>query len=161
MNYIHIISYRNKPLLFFEYFIRQKLKTCFTQGLDIRLINPENAQLLSQILYYDLKFTKRRLYFAFDDPKLEPVIIEKVQLLANYGIKPEHLLFYVIVGFNTSFEEDMRRFEVLDKLGCLPFIKPYNNRKDVPILNKFARWVNRRYYKVCTWVDFQKGKRGV
>lgn len=137
-----------------EYFIRQKLKVSFNQGLDIRLINEDNARLLSQVKYYDLNFRKRRLYFAFDDPKLESTIKENVKILNDAGIPNEHLLFYVLVGFNTTFEEDYRRFKVLDELGCLPFIMLYNNRT-CKKLRDFARWVNRRYYKVVSWNNYK------
>jgi len=142
-----------------EYFIRQRLKVCFSQGLDIRLVNEENAKLLSQVDYRDNHFQKKRLYFAFDDPKLEQVIIEKVNLLKQYGIKGEELLFYVLVGYNTLLAEDLQRFKVLNDLGCLPFIMLYNNTRK-PLLRKLARWVNKRYYKVCSFEQFQtKGVR--
>jgi len=140
-----------------EYFIRQRLKVCFSQGLDIRLVNEENSNLLSQVDYRDNHFRKKRLYFAFDDPKLEQTIIEKVNLLKQHGIKPEEMLFYVLVGYNTTFDEDMCRFKVLTDLGCLPFIMLYNNTRK-PLLRKFARWVNRRYYKVVPFEQFQNGK---
>lgn len=141
-----------------EYFIRQKLKVCFTQGLDIRLINAENAEMLSRVAYYDLRFRKRRLYFAFDDPALETTIREKVAILNIAGIASNHLLFYVLVGYNSKFSDDMHRFEVLESLGCLPFIMVYNGRRNNPVLNSFARWVNKRYYHVCSWDDYRRPK---
>jgi hypothetical protein len=140
-----------------EYFIRQRLKVCFSQGLDIRLVNDENSDLLSQVNYRDNHFRKKRLYFAFDDPKLEQIIIKKVNLLKQHGIKAEEILFYVLVGYNTTFDEDMHRFKVLNDLGCLPFIMLYNNTRK-PLLRKFARWVNKRYYKVVSWQDYDKNK---
>jgi len=141
-----------------EYFIRQGLKVCFSQGLDIRLVNEENAKLLAQVDYRDNKFRRKRLYFAFDDPKLEPPIIEKVNLLKKFGIKANQMLFYVLVGYNTTFDEDMHRFQVLTDLGCLPFIMLYNNTRK-PLLRKFARWVNKRYYRVCKFEEFQSDSR--
>lgn len=140
-----------------EYFIRQKLKVSFNQGLDIRLINKENASLLAQVKYYDLHFKKRRLYFAFDDPALEATVKKNVAILKEAGILSRHLMFYVLVGYNTTFEQDMRRFHVLDKLGTLPFIMLYNNTRK-KLLRKFARWVNKRYYKVCTFNEFDNTK---
>ena len=137
-----------------EYFIRQKLKVSFNQGLDIRLINEENASLLAKVKYYDLKFRRRRLYFSFDDPKLEKCVKESVKILNDVGIPNRHLMFYVLVGYNTTFEEDYKRFEILNQLGCLPFIMLYNNLWD-PLLRKFARWVNKRYYKVVPWERFE------
>jgi len=143
-----------------EFFIRQKLKVCFSQGLDIRLVNRENAQLLAQVKYYDNHFNRRRLYFAFDDPKLEPIVKRNVAILTEAGIKPEHLLFYMIVGYNTTFQQDYHRFEVLRDLGVLPFVMIYNNRRDNQNIRKFARWVNKRYYKVCEFKDYDGSIRG-
>lgn len=142
-----------------EYFIRRKLKVCFTQGLDIRLVNDENADLLSQVRYYDSHFRKRRLYFAFDDPQLESIVVKGIETLVRHGIKPRHLLFYVLVGYNTSFEQDYHRFEVLDKLGVLPFIMIYNNRRDKPLIRHFSRFVNKRYYKVVSWKKYLEQKK--
>ena len=87
-----------------QYFIDNKIKVCFNQGLDIRLITDDKAEMLSKVLYYDLKFQHRRLYFAFDDMKYEDAVISGIKKLTDKGIKPDHLMFYVLCGFNTTFE---------------------------------------------------------
>lgn len=33
---------------------------------------------------------------------------------------------------------------------------PYNRRRDDPWLNAFARYVNRRVFKVCSWEDYRR-----
>jgi len=142
-----------------EYFIRHNIKVCFSQGLDIRLINCENAKLLAQIRYYDNHFRRRRLYFAFDDPSLEYIVKEKVSLLMEHGIPSNHLLFYMLVGYNTTFDQDMRRFEVLKELRVLPFVMIYNDRRDRKQIRDFARWVNKRYYNVCPFSEYNCVKR--
>lgn len=138
-----------------QYFIRHKTKVCFTQGLDIRLVNDEKAKILSQVKYYDRNFRKRRLYFAFDDPKIEANVWEGITCLTLAGVPEFHLMFYVLCGYNTTFEEDYHRFEFLKDSGCLPFIMLYHKKSSK--LNKFARWVNKRYYKVCKFEDFSNG----
>jgi hypothetical protein len=135
-----------------QYFIDNKIKVCFNQGLDIRLMTEEKASMLSKVLYYDLNFNHRRLYFAFDDLQYEEFVKKGIKLLVDAGIEPDHLMFYVLVGFNTSFEQDVYRFKLLDDLGCKPFIMLYNNCKDRK-LRDFSRWVNKRYYKI---VPFEK-----
>lgn len=142
-----------------EYFIRQRLKVCFTQGLDIRLVTPENAALLAQVRYYDRRFTNRMLYFSFDDPALEPVIREKVALLNAAGIPGSHLMFYVLVGYNTDLPADLHRVQVLKDLGCDPYIMVWNDHK-TPVLRRLDRWVNghERYYKFVSWEDFDPRK---
>ena len=142
-----------------EFFIRQKLKVCFSQGLDIRLINEENARLLARVKYYDNHFRRRRLYFAFDFPELESIVKKGIKILNDAGIPSKHLMFYVLVGYNTTFQEDYHRFEVLNQLGCLPFVMIYNNRKDKLILRHFARWVNQRYYNFVPWDKYDFSRR--
>lgn len=138
-----------------QYIVRHKIKVCFTQGLDIRLINDENASLLSQVPYYDSSLKHRRMYFAFDDPKLDPIVRKGIATLNEHGIPPKHLMFYVLVGYNTTFEQDMDRIMLLDSIGCLPFVMIYNHKK-TPNLRKLARWVNKRYYKVVPYEKFGK-----
>ena len=138
-----------------QYFIDNKIKVSFNQGLDIRLITKEKAEMLAKVKYYDLKFNSRRLYFAFDNLEYEEQVINGIKILTNAGINPSHLMFYVLVGFDTTFEQDYHRFEVLDKLGTKPFIMLYNNCRDKK-LRGFSRWVNKRYYKIFPFKEYKK-----
>ena len=61
---------------------------------------------------------------------------------------------FMLVGFNTSFEEDMYRFHKLRELKVDPFVMIYN-QKDDKRLKHFARWVNARIYKSCKWTEYQ------
>lgn len=120
----------------------RELKVCFNQGLDIRLVTDEIAGLLSAIRYYSLSFKERRLYFAFDHPSLERVVVRGIERLLAAGIKARHLMFYILTGFDTTFDEDLHRAELIQSLGCDPFIMKYNNQQD-PQLNSLARWSNK------------------
>lgn len=140
-----------------KYFIDNKIKVCFNQGLDIRLITEEKAKVLSKVLYYDASFTHRRLYFAFDNPKLEKVFKEKLEILIRH-VKPYRIMVYVLVGHDTTFDQDMKRFEIIRSFGCDPYIMIYNNRRDNQELRDFSRWVNKRVYKSCSWKDY-KGRK--
>lgn len=137
-----------------KWFIDHKTKVCFSQGLDIRLITEENAILLSRLKYYNHTFRGKTLYFAFDDPALGPIIDEKIGILTTAGIKACYLLFYVLVGYNTTLEQDLARVERLKRHGARPFIMIYNNRKDDQRLRDLARWVNLNYYKVVEFKDY-------
>lgn len=138
-----------------QYFIDSKIKVCFNQGLDIRLITEEKALMLKKVLYYDLNFQHRRLYFAWDDLKYETSVRVGIDILLKAGIRPDHLMFYIFCGFNTTFEQDYYRFKVLSDLGCKPFIMLYNNLKDKK-LRDFSRWVNKRYYMVFPFEEYNK-----
>ena len=140
-----------------KYFIDNKIKVCFTQGLDIRLIDKEKAEMLSRVKFYDKNFNKRRIYFAFDNPKDEEIFCEKMALLLEY-IKPYQIMVYMLVGFNTKFVQDMNRFELLRDIGVDPYVMIYNNRKDKPKLRDFARWVNKRLYRNINFKDYKRYK---
>ncbi len=112
--------------------------------------------MLSKVKYYNKSFMERRLYFALDDPSKEKIFEEKIKILLKY-IRPRHIMVYILVGFNTTFEQDKHRFKLVLKYGGEPFIMIYNNRRDKPILRYFARWVNKRIYKIEQ--DFNKYKQ--
>jgi len=132
------------------------LRVSFTQGLDIRLINRANARLLRKTRFYNWRFNHRQLYFSFDLPEIEDAVRCGVKILADAGIKPYLLRFYVLTGFNTTFEEDMHRFNILRELKTEPFMMVYNNRKDLPLQRALARWVNRMIYKSCSWKNYKR-----
>ena len=67
------------------------------------------------------------------------------------------LAFFVLVGFNTTPDEDMYRVQKLASHGCDPYVMPYN--KEDPYQKKFARWVNRKeIFKTTPW-EFYKRSR--
>lgn len=135
------------------------VKVSFNQGLDIRLVDEEVAGLLSDQKYYNWKFKERQLYFAFDSMAVEKAVRTGIELLVGAGIPQKHLMFYMLVGFDTTFEQDMKRCQILwEELGVYPFVMIYN-RLATPTLRAFARWINKRVHKVCSWIDYEYGPK--
>jgi len=120
----------------------------FNQGLDIRLINEENAKLLRNIKHL------KQIRFSWDLMNYEKEVKEGLKILFKMGVKPYRIMVYTLCNFNTSFEEDMYRFEELINLGVDPFIMIYENGDKK--IRDFGRWVNRRLYKVCDWQDYDR-----
>ena len=139
-----------------QYFIDNDLKVSFNQGLDIRLINDEKAEMLSKVKYYDRNFSRRCIYFAFDDLSMKDIFIEKMKILTKY-IKPYRIMVYFIVGFNSTFEDDMVRFEIMREIGVDPFAMPYKDVKKNKKMLDFCRWVNKRIYKSCSFKEYKSG----
>jgi hypothetical protein len=137
-----------------QYFVNNKVKVCFNQGLDIRLIDNEKAEMLSKVDYRDDHFKNRRLYFAFDRVEIKDILVEKIALLEKYGIKRSNLMFYFIINFDTSFEEDFERFAILDSLGVKPYPMLYNKWHAAQKHKDFMRWIIKRYYKLCSFEDY-------
>ena len=140
-----------------HYLISHGYRVSFNQGLDIRLVNEEIAGLLADVKSRDLRFRFKRYYFAWDLMSYSKKVFDGTLKLLNAGIKPRNLMFYVLVGFNTTFEEDLYRVYKLIQIGCEPFIMKYNNVSEKK-LNALAKWVNRRYFKVVDWQEFKWNK---
>jgi len=139
--------------------IARKIRVDFNQGLDIRLVDQEKAKWLSKCYYSDTNFKRRRIRFSFDLPQIEDQFLEGIDKLLRAGIKPNHIFVYILVGYNTSFDEDYHRFKVVRDLGALPFIQVYNNRKDDQKLRDFGRWVDHRLYNWVPWEKYDRHYR--
>jgi hypothetical protein len=140
-----------------DYLVQNRIRVCFTQGLDIRLLSEPIARLLARTRYADHQFKTKRLYFAWDDPKLISAaeVIEAVDLLMRADIPARHLMCYMLTCFNTPLYQDWARFTVLRKLGVDPFVMRYNQGGN-RIAREFSRWVNKRFYTQCsfaTWLQ--------
>lgn len=139
--------------------IRERgLTVCFSQGLDIRYVNDMVAEELAKLKVSDLHRNHSRIWFAWDRPENEEHVRAGIASLNRAGIKSYRLRFYVLVGYNTTWEQDWHRFSILRDLRAEPFIMCYEGAG--PKQKAFAHWVNRFYYKSCSFDDFKDGRKG-
>lgn len=124
----------------------RKLKLDINQGCDVRLVNEDIAKALSEVNHL------RSLHYAWDLMGFEQQVMQGIKTLSKY-IKPYRHMCFMLVGFNTTFEEDMYRFIKLRELKVDPFVMVYNQKNDKK-LKCFARWVNSRIYKSCKWDEY-------
>jgi hypothetical protein len=132
------------------------LRVNFSQGLNIRLITEEESAALASVRFWNLKGTKRQVHFAWDQfgKGTEKLIDQGIKRVTDAGITPAQMAFYVLIGFNTTPEEDLYRVEKLRDYGCDPYAMPYN--KEDPYQKKFTRWVNRKaIFKTVTWSEYR------
>jgi hypothetical protein len=140
-----------------ETVIELNLKVCFVQGLNIRILKDEQAELLGKCRYYNSNFNSRYLTFAWDRFQDGKLIFEGLDRLERYGIPPTHTQFFVLVGFDSTHEQNMDRVTRLWDRGALPYVMPYD--KFNPYQKAFTRWVNHRaIFKTVKWGDYA-GKR--
>lgn len=133
-----------------------KFKVCLSQGINTRLIDQEAAAALASIEYRDSKFSRRRLYTAWDNLKDEGVFFKGVDLLDKSGIPPTNLMVYMLVGFDKSetWERIWHRFNRMVEAGIRPYPMVYDrSRKD---LVTFQRWVVMGLYRIIPWAEYRR-----
>lgn len=131
--------------------IKEKIYVDFSQGLDIRLLTSEMAKLLSVVRIW------KQIHFAWDSLSYEQAVRRGIQILKSFGMYRNKVMFYVLIGFDTTPEEDLYRVEVLRGLNISPFVMPFN-RKDKYQRN-FARWVNHKaIFNSVKWEEYKKYK---
>lgn len=130
--------------------VDKKIKCCFNQGLDIRLITERNSKLLSNIRYLGDYF------FSFDAYSYKKIIEERVRLLSwcsDWKIK-----FFIYVSPNMPIWETIRRVLWVREHRFLPFLM-----RDLSIWNSdysnfysdLAAWCNQPHmFKTKNFYDF-------
>lgn len=123
---------------------REKLKADFNQGLDCRLFTKKAARALKELRI-------KHYRFAFDRMRDRPSVEKAVGLLKEYKMDAT---WYVLVGFDTSIEEDLERLDYLRASGQGAFVQRYNYVKE-PIYIRMAQWANQHgVFKKMTFEQF-------
>ena len=138
------------------------LRVNFSQGLNIRIITEEQAAALASVRFSNINRTKKQVHFAWDQfgKGTERLIDKGIKLVTDAGIKPAQMAFYVLIGFNTTPEQDLYRVQKLRDIGCDPYVMPYD--KSNPYQQKFARWVNHKaIFKSVRWEDYRRSRKAL
>ena len=140
----------------FEELIDRKLRVCFCQGLNIRTITEQQAQLLAKVKFWNTHFTNRQVTFAWDNPADEKSVMRGLRRCVDAGIKPYKMQFFILIGYHSTEDEDMHRVMKLKELGADPFVMAYDRTNYYQ--RKFQRWVNHRaIFKSVKWEDYKHG----
>lgn len=134
-----------KPLL--QQLIESNAYVDFNQGLDIRMMTEEKAQMLSKIKI-------KNIHFAWDRYQDKDIIIPKLKLFSDIkykGKNPDHnAIVYVLVNFDTTTEQDLERIYTLREMGYWAYVMVYDKEHADPIYKDLSRWVNnRRIFAKC------------
>lgn len=150
-----VILYDNNILAVSDHFERvcqqawgHDLKLDFNQGLDHRLLTPEIIDLMKRTRHYEYRF-------AFDHPSFLPLVDRAITMLQEHGIM--HARWYVLVGFDTTLDEDLMRLNYLRERGQDAYVQRYRAKGKKPNrrLILLARWANQAHiFKGMDWVTF-------
>ena len=123
-------------------------------GVDVRIMNEEQAYWLNKLKL------KTAIHIAWDLPQLD--LTDKLKEVTKY-ISPSKLRCYVLVGFDSTIEQDLFRLNRLKQLKIAPFVMPYrdfdNETKPSQYMKDVARWANNMWlFKSCDFADFEPRK---
>lgn len=121
-------------------------KISFNQGINCRCLTEEAAEAIASVDYRDDSMKVKRIYTAWDNRKDEAALFAGLNRLVKHGVKPDHIMVYVLIGFwpdETHELRDDRRRKLRD-FGARPYPMPYYR---TPELVGFQRWVNGAYDK--------------
>lgn len=130
--------------------ITKKIKCQFNQGLDIRLVDSENSELLGRLRHIG------EIIFAFDDIRYQKIIEEKLELLS--WRKPWQLKLFIYTDANKPIGETLDRIKFLYDNKCLPFLMRDINVWSSPnkdLYTDLASWCNQpRLFKNLPFYEY-------
>lgn len=132
-----------------------KAKVNFNQGLDIRLVNDDNLELLKQIRLDSI-------HFAFDRWQDKDIIEPKLRKFAKetgYHRNNGKVMVYILVNYDTTIEQDMYRIQLCRELNFSPYPMIYDKAHCKPIYKKIQRWCSNFVFWTCPTFDEYKGNK--
>ena len=123
-------------------------------GVDVRIMDEEQAYWLNRLPL------KGNVHIAWDLPQID--LTDRMKAMLKH-IKPYKITCYVLVGFNSTKEQDLFRLRTLKELGILPFVQPYRDFENKRVPTRYekdiARWANRMWlFKTQDFMDYQPRK---
>ena len=125
-------------------------RVSFTQGINVRILKDAQAAAIASVDYRADDMKTRRIYTAWDQIGDERVVFRGLDRLVAHGVKPDHIMVYMLVGYaagETHEQRDHRRRR-LREYGCRPYPMPFVR---TPELLGFQRWVVDAYDKGIPW----------
>ena len=127
----------------------------FSQGLDIRLITPDNVALLNRV-------RTKTVHFAWDNPDMDltPYFRRFLELTAIKNVRKRKV--YVLTNYGSTHEQDLYRVETLRGMGYDPYVMVYDRPSAPPITRQLQRWVNNKriFHTVPSFADYIPGRMG-
>ena len=108
----------------------------FSQGVDIRLMNEEKAEMFKQIRI-------KNIHFAWDRYEDKEKLLPKLQQfkeITNWDKR--RMTVYVLTNYDTTVEQDLERIYTLRDMGYWPYVMIYDKEHASDQTKKIQRWVN-------------------
>ena len=120
-------------------------------GLDLRLMDEEKADAIKKTKW------EGRVHFAWDRMCDEKLIIRGLKFIKPYKIESR---CYVLAGYDTTWEEDLYRCQILINQNQVPYVMPYLDTELVKQLKSYINSLDYWHYKDNIkqgFIEWQKG----
>ena len=113
-------------------------------GYDLRLLDDEKAEALHKTKW------ATPLHFAWDRMSDESEIIRGLKLLEIHHLRTTSNGVYVLIGYDTTTEEDLHRCQIIVDHGLTPYPMPYVFTN---YTRRFKRFMNLHYYRQTSTIE--------
>ena len=124
---------------------KEKLKGDFNQGLDVRLLTDDLAEVIKKTKLQNVRF-------AYDNTNLKNTIENKMKVLDKYNI---HAMWYVLAGFKSDFADALSRVQFLIKNKQRAYLMRHEDVEKDRRYTALARWCNSPIFGKGT-IPFKK-----
>lgn len=125
----------------------------FNQGLDIRMMTEEKAEMLSRIKI-------KEIHFAWDRYEDRELVVPRFEQYAKHSklVRGHNAIVYVLVNYDTTIEQDLERIYTLRKMGYWAYVMVYDKEHCNQTYKDLSRWVNNRFIfaKCERFEDYKK-----
>lgn len=133
-------------------------RVSFNQGINARMLTDETAAAIASVNYRDDGMKDKRIYTAWDNRKDEARLFAGLEALVRHGVKPDHIMVYIIIGYWSGPQltaDDFHRRDQLRAFGARPYPMPFVR---TPELVGFQRWVIGAYDKRVPWAAWRAAR---
>lgn len=134
--------------------IDSKAYVDINQGIDIRMMTEEKAEMIKQIKV-------KAVHFAWDRYEDKDSIVPKLKMFKDItGWYRQKTIVYMLTNFDTTTGQDLERVYTLRDLGYDPYVMVYDKEHTNPKddCRRIQRWVNNRaiFGKCKLFEDYKK-----
>lgn len=120
--------------------IDSKAKVNINQGIDIRIMTDEKAEMIRQLRVDSV-------HFAWDRYEDKELIVPKFKMFKDItGWKARKTSVFVLTNFDTTIEQDLERIYTLRDMDYDPYVMVYDKQhtKGGDTVRLLQRYVNNR-----------------
>jgi hypothetical protein len=138
--------------------IDSKAYVDFSQGVDIRIMTEEKAEMIRKIRL-------KNVHFAWDRYQDKDIVVPRLKTFRDItGFDRHKVTVYMLCNFDTTFDQDLERVYTIRNMGFQPYVMLYN-KEHIPKghrLRHLQRWCNSPviFNRVKTFEEYRLYREG-